>query len=75
MKNLGAVLEAAGSSYAKAVKTTCFLADIKDFAAMNAIYAEYFTGDKPARICYEVAKLPMGAKVEIDCIAVARADG
>jgi 2-iminobutanoate/2-iminopropanoate deaminase len=70
LKNIGHILTEAGMDYSNVVKTTVLLDDIKDFAAMNAIYAEYFTGDKPARICYEVAKLPMGAKVEIDCIAV-----
>ena len=68
MKNLGAVLEAAGSSYAKAVKTTCFLADIKDFAAFNEVYANYFTG-KPARSCVAVKDLPKGALVEVEVIA------
>lgn len=68
MKNLGAVLEAAGSSYAKAVKTTCFLADIKDFAAFNEVYAIYFTG-KPARSCVAVKDLPKGALVEVEVIA------
>ena len=68
MKNLGAVLEAAGSSFEKAVKTTCFLADINDFAAFNAVYAEYFTA-KPARSCVEVGALPKGALVEVEVIA------
>ena len=68
--NLGAVLEEAGLSYADVVKTTVLLADIADFGAMNAIYAEYFTEDKPARVCYQVAALPKNAKVEIDAIAV-----
>ncbi len=70
LKNIGHILAEAGMDYSNVVKTTVLLDDIKDFAAMNAVYAEYFTGDKPARVCYEVAKLPMGAKVEIDCIAV-----
>ena len=68
MANLKAVLEAAGSSLEKAVTTTCFLADINDFAAFNAVYAEYFTG-KPARSCVEVANLPKGALVEVEVIA------
>ena len=51
------------------VKTTVLLDDIKNFGAMNAVYAEYFKADKPARVCYEVAALPKGAKVEIDAIA------
>ena len=68
MENLSAVLEASGSSLSKAVKTTCFLKDINDFAAFNNIYAEYFT-KKPARSCVEVAKLPKGALVEVEVIA------
>ena len=68
MKNLGAVLETAGSSYAKAVKTTCYLTDISDFAKFNEIYAKYFT-EKPARSCVAVKELPKGALVEIECVA------
>ena len=68
MENLSAVLEASGSSLSKAVKTTCFLKDINDFAAFNNIYAEYFT-KKPARSCVEVANLPKGALVEVEVIA------
>ena len=68
MKNLGAVLEAAGSSFEKAVKTTCFLADIADFAAFNEVYARYFTG-KPARSCVAVRDLPRGVLVEVEVIA------
>ena len=68
MKNLGAVLEAAGSSYEKAIKTTCFLADIADFAAFNQIYAKYFVG-KPARSCVAVKDLPRGVLVEVEVIA------
>ncbi len=70
LKNLGHILQEAGYTYDNVVKTTVLLDSIADFGAMNAIYAEYFQGDKPARICYEVAKLPMGALVEIDAIAV-----
>ena len=70
LKNIGHILKEAGMDYSDIVKTTVLLDSIADFAAMNAVYAEYFTGEKPARVCYEVAKLPMGAKVEIDCIAV-----
>ena len=70
LDNLGAILAEGGFSYDNIVKTTVLLDDIKDFAAMNGVYAEYFKGEKPARMCYEVAALPMGAKVEIDCIAV-----
>ena len=68
MKNLGAVLEAAGSCYEKAIKTTCFLADIADFAAFNEIYGAYFTG-KPARSCVAAKALPKGALVEVEVIA------
>ena len=68
MKNLGAVLAAAGSSYEKAIKTTCFLADIADFAAFNEVYAKYFT-EKPARSCVAVKSLPKGALVEVEVIA------
>lgn len=70
LDNLGHILKEAGYSYDDVAKTTVLLADIADFGAMNAVYAEYFTGDKPARICYQVAALPMGALVEIDCIAL-----
>ena len=68
MKNLGAVLDAAGSSYAKAVKTTCFLADMADFAAFNEVYARYFT-EKPARSCVAVKSLPKGVLCEVEVIA------
>ena len=68
MKNLGAVLAAAGSSYEKVVKTTCFLQDIGDFAVFNEIYSRYFT-EKPARSCVAVAALPKGALVEVEVIA------
>ena len=70
LKNLGYILNEAGYSYDDVAKTTVLLASIADFAAMNAIYAEYFQGEKPARICYQVAALPMGALVEIDAIAI-----
>lgn len=70
LDNLGHILREAGMDYSNVVKTTVLLDNIADFAAMNAIYATYFTSEMPARMCYEVAKLPMGAKVEIDCIAV-----
>ena len=68
MKNLGAVLEAAGSSFEKAVKTTCFLKNMSDFATFNAIYGEYFTS-KPARSCVAAAELPKGVLVEVEVIA------
>lgn len=70
LNNLGAVLNAAGMDYADVVKTTVFLADIKDFGAINAIYAEYFKGEAPARSCVQVGALPMGGAFEIECIAV-----
>lgn len=69
MKNLGAVLEAAGSNYKKIVKTLIFLTDMNDFAAVNKIYESYFGGDFPARSCVQVAKLPLGGLVEIECVA------
>ena len=69
LANAAAILEEAGYSFADVVKTTVLLTDIKDFAAMNAVYAEHFSGAYPARVCYQVAALPMGAKVEIDMIA------
>ena len=69
MKNLGAVLAAAGSSYEKAIKTTCFLADIADFAAFNEVYAKYFT-KKPARSCVAVKTLPKNVLVEVEVIAL-----
>ena len=68
MKNLGAVLAAAGTSYEKAVKTTCFLADMADFAAFNEIYGKYFT-EKPARSCVAVKSLPKGVLCEVEVIA------
>ena len=68
MKNLSALLDAAGTSFDKVVKTTCFLADIKDFATFNAIYATYFTS-KPARSCVAVRDLPKGVLVEVEVIA------
>jgi len=71
LKNLSAVLEAAGSSLGKVVKTTVFLADMGDFAAMNDVYAEFFSENKPARATVQAARLPRDARVEIDCIATA----
>ncbi len=68
MKNLGAILEAAGSSYEKTLKTTCFLAEIADFAAFNEIYGKYFS-EKPARSCVAVKDLPKAALVEVEIIA------
>ena len=68
MKNLDAVLKEAGTSFAKAIKTTCFLADMADFASFNEIYARYFT-EKPARSCVAVKTLPKGVLVEVEVIA------
>ena len=68
MKNLGAILEAAGSSYGKTLKTTCFLSDMGDFAAFNEVYGKYFTG-KPARSCVAVKTLPKNVLVEVEVIA------
>lgn len=68
-KNVGAILEAAGSGYDKVVKTTCFLAEIADFAAFNEVYAKYFTS-KPARSCVAVKDLPKGVLCEVEAIAV-----
>lgn len=68
MKNLGAVLTAAGSSFEKAVKTTCFLADMGDFAVFNEIYGRYFVS-KPARSCIAAKALPKGVLAEVEVIA------
>ena len=68
MKNLAAILDTASSSFEKAVKTTCFLADMNDFAAFNEIYGKYFT-NLPARSCVAVKTLPKGALVEVEVIA------
>jgi 2-iminobutanoate/2-iminopropanoate deaminase len=69
MQNLGAVLAAAGVGFDRAVKTTCFLADMDDFAAFNGVYGKYFT-EKPARSCVAVKTLPKGVKVEVEVIAL-----
>jgi putative endoribonuclease L-PSP len=68
MKNLGAVLAEAGTDFEGVVKTTCFLANIEDFAAFNEIYGKYMTG-KPARSCFAVKDLPLGLLVEVEAIA------
>ena len=68
-KNIGAILEAAGSGFGKVVKTTCFLADMKDFAAFNAVYEKYFVS-KPARSCVAVRELPRQLLCEVEAIAV-----
>jgi len=69
LRNLGAVLEAAGCGYADVVKTTVFLADIADFAALNEVYAGYFGGTPPARSTFAVAALPKGGLLEVEAIA------
>jgi len=69
LKNIGAILEAAGLTYNDVIKTTVMISNMADFAAMNAVYAEFFTQDKPARVCFQAAALPKNALVEIDAIA------
>ena len=71
IRNLAAVLEAAGSDLAHVVKTTCYLAHIGDFATFNDVYGGFFTG-KPARSCIEAAALPKGSLIEIDAIAITK---
>jgi 2-iminobutanoate/2-iminopropanoate deaminase len=70
-ENIKNVLEAAGSSLEQAVKTTVYLKDMGDFAAMNEVYARYFTANPPARATVEAARLPRDVRIEIDCIATA----
>lgn len=70
LTNISNILSAAGYSMQDVVKTTVLLADIADFAAMNAVYAEFFTEPYPARAAFQAAAIPKGAKVEIECIAV-----
>lgn len=70
MKNIGAILEAAGYSYSDVVKSTCFLSDIANFKAMNDVYAQFYTENKPARSAFAVKDLPLGALVEIETIAM-----
>lgn len=70
LKNLGEVLAAAGASFQTVVKTSVFLADMNDFAAMNEVYGRYFDSNKPARATVQAARLPRDCRVEIDCIAV-----
>lgn len=69
LKNIGAILEADGLTYNDVVKTTVMIANMADFAAMNAVYAEFFTADKPARVCFQAAALPKNALVEIETVA------
>lgn len=72
LKNLGAVLAEAGLSYEDVIKTTVFVDNMDDFATVNGIYGKYFTGEAPARSCVAVEKLPKGALIEIEVIAVCR---
>ncbi|BDA48064.1 2-iminobutanoate/2-iminopropanoate deaminase [Coccomyxa sp. Obi] len=69
LKNLGAILEAAGSSYSQVLKTTVLLVDMNDFATVNEVYGRYFSENPPARACFAVKTLPLGAKVEIEAVA------
>jgi len=69
MNNMRAILEAAEVSMSDVVKTTIYLKDMEDFAAVNGAYAEYFPSNPPARACFEVARLPKDARVEIECVA------
>ena len=72
LKNLSAVLEAAGSSLRHVVKCTVFMQDLADFAGMNEVYARHFGDHKPARSTFQVAALPLGARIEIECFAVTK---
>jgi 2-iminobutanoate/2-iminopropanoate deaminase len=69
MKNIGAILRAAGYEYSDVIKSTCLLSDMDNFAAMNAVYGRFYAENAPARAAYAVVKLPMGALVEIETIA------
>lgn len=69
LENIGAILRQAGYTYDDVVKSTVLLDDMGNFGAMNEVYANYYTGQKPARVCYQVCKLPLGVKVEIETIA------
>ncbi|KAL0443375.1 UNVERIFIED_CONTAM: Reactive Intermediate Deaminase A, chloroplastic [Sesamum latifolium] len=70
LKNIGEILKASGASYSSVVKTTIMLADLNDFKKVNEIYAKYFPAPAPARSTYQVAALPMNARIEVECIAV-----
>ena len=70
MENIGAILEEAGYSYSDVVKCTCLLEDLKNFKAMNEVYARYFTEEQPARAAFGVVSLPLGVGIEIETIAV-----
>lgn len=69
MRNLGAILKEAGLDYSAILKTTVFVTNLKDFAAVNAVYESYFEGAFPARSCVQVAALPLSGQVEIECVA------
>ena len=69
MKNVGAILNKAGLTYSQIIKTTIFVTNLGDFQTVNQVYAGYFSGDYPARSCVQVAALPLGGMVEIECIA------
>ncbi len=70
LKNIGAILKEAGLDYANVVKTTCLLSDMDNFVAMNGVYAKYFTKEMPARAAFGVVRLPLGAMIEIEAVAV-----
>jgi len=70
MKNIGAILEAAGYTFSDVVKSTCLLSDMANFKAMNEVYSEYYTTDQPARAAFAVKELPLGVLVEIETVAV-----
>ena len=70
LQNMGAILQEAGFTYSDVVKCTCLLSDMGNFAAMNEVYASYFSSNPPARAAYSVVKLPLGVHIEIECIAV-----
>ncbi len=70
LKNVGAILEAAGYNYSDVVKTTCLLADMNDFAEMNEVYAQFFPANPPARAAFAVKELPLGVLVEIEAVAM-----
>ncbi len=70
MANIQAVLEAGGASWSNVVKTTIFLVDMADFSLVNQTYAQFFPDRAPARSCFQVAALPLGARIEIECVAV-----
>ena len=69
LKNISAILQAGGVSFENVIKTTVYLSDLNDFTRMNQVYEKYFSKNKPARACVQVAALPKGAKIEIDAIA------